>query len=348
MRVTGSKLALLSECGWWARDGVQWANRTSDAASFGTQLHACCEAIIEGRGAYAEDDAVLHLFRRVVEPWLLANVRVGWRAEVPFALDAFAGTARELPKGAHRDYSGAKADDVCMTLDACYMGEDADGVFACVDDFKWSGFHGDEAKAEAQLTGQALAVSLAYGVDRVRARAIRISENVVDDTSEVYWFGMFDLEAAREAIASALGKVASSEPKPGAHCFNRWCPASGSCPATTEAMAQVIPAESLARFKVALVPESPAHAAYLWPRLKLAEEWVEKAIANVKDLARSEPIDLGDGTELRETTQTRESASVEKLKGLAVRLGATPEQLAACTTGATFKQVRALKKRGGK
>jgi hypothetical protein len=345
MRVTGSRLALLHECAYWARDGVEWQESTSDAASFGTQLHVLFEAAVEGRTATCDDPAVLAVFERHVEPWVQAYRRAGWRAEVPFAINLDEGTARELPKTTHRGYDGKRPDELCLTTDLVYMSEDAEGPFGCVDDLKWSGFHGDAEKARAQLTGQALAVARAWSVDRVRARALRVSEDGLDDTTEVDWCDVFDLAEIEASIAADVARIEGSEPRPGGWCTDRWCPARLSCKVTTEALQAPIPVEALSRFRPELMPMSPEHAAWMWPRLELAEAWISTAKANIKDLARHAPIDLGDGTELRETTQTRSSASVQRLTDLAQRLGATPEQVAGCRTGATFSQVRAMKRR---
>lgn len=335
MRVTGSKLALLAECGYWARDGVEWQNPTSEAASFGTTLHAMFEAVVEGREPKTDDPAVAAVFERHVAPWLNANRRAGWRAEVPFAIDAILGTARELPKTSHRDYSTARTDEVCLTTDLCYMAEDEAGPFGCVDDLKWSGFHGDALRAGEQLAAQAVAIAGAWGVDRVRARAIRVSETELDDATEVYWLDLFELEAAKANIGHLVARIAEAIPQPGAHCKGRWCPALASCPATTALVEQIVPADALARKEWRFTPqiESADHLQRLLTMVPIAKEYLERVGSAIAAYVKEGPVTATDGTTIAQAWRTMPRLDLDQLKSLAKDKGADDEEINACYHG---------------
>jgi hypothetical protein len=348
IRVTGSRLALLAECQYFARPDVEWSEQKSASASFGTRLHAMCEAQIEGRDPKCGDDVeVGAVFANVVSPWLRANRLAGWRAEVPFAIDVYAGTARELRKGEHREYVGAGNDDLCLTTDVVYMAEDGDGPFACVDDFKWSGFHGDEQKAQAQLTAQAVAVAKAWGADRVRARAIRISEDRIDDTAEVYWLDVFDIAEAIETMRELLAKVPTAEPREGDHCRARWCPALVSCPSTTAIVDQIIPADALARKEWRFTPtiESPDHLERILAMLPVASEFVERVRKATAACVAEGPVKTSDGREIYQAYRTMPRTNMSAVLDLAKQLGATDEQLSLCVR--TSQEPNGVRVKGG-
>jgi hypothetical protein len=325
-------LALLSECAYWARDGVQWEEHRSDAASFGTELHGMAEAFIEARVQPPVPSAVADVFDRMLLPWLRANKRAGWRAEVPFAIDIAAGFARELEKGEHREYKGAKPGDLCMTTDIVYMGEDEEGPFGCVDDIKWSGFHGDYQKARDQLRGQALAIHLAWGVDRVRARAIRVDSARVDDTTEAYWFDCFDLAEALDELRTQVANIEHAQPIEGDHCRGRHCPALASCPKTAVIVEQVIPADALARTEWRFTPqiESPDHLQRVHAMLPIAKEYIERVSAAVKAYVADGAITTSDGTVIQQSYRTMPRLDTDDLIKLAKAKGATDEEISAC------------------
>jgi hypothetical protein len=334
IRPTLSKLALLTECQWWARDGVTWTTRDSDDAAFGRALHAAAEAHVDGQDMIAEThltSAELEEAWGRLREWLDANKRNGWRAEVPFAFHLQQGTARELPKTTHRDYSAAGPAEICGTADIVYMDADDEGAFGCVDDLKWSGFHGDAQRAQAQLAGQALCVARAWGADRVRARAIRIGPSgPVDDTSEVYWMDAFDLAAIEAEIRARVARIPTSMPTPGEHCAGRWCPALASCPATQAALVQVIPDAALARWKYAPVIESPDHAAWLLTMRPVIRKVMGQVDAAIGALVANGPVTTSDGRTIAEGTRSMNRLNLGALEELARAKGATDEEIAGC------------------
>jgi Protein of unknown function (DUF2800) len=353
-RVTASRLELLSRCGYFARDGVEWAERSSSDANLGTALHAMCDLYIrDGSAALAGigKDLPVEDQKTLAAMWLHARDyidknRVGhWRSEIAFAYDPATDTAIELqPVDGHRDYSEAGPGAICGTADVVSVAVNDSRVV--VMDWKSGSTFVDAADATAQLSGLALFAARAYDKTEASIATLRVTESGVTER----WLDLdaFDLDRVAGEIAARLAAVPTAEPTPGSWCNDRWCPARLACPATTTALEQVIPVESLARFKMALLPESPAHAAWMFPRLKIAEEYLETLKANIYDMARAEPIDLGDGKELRETTATRRTVSAAKLEDLARRLGATDAQIASCASTGSYTQVRALVRKKGK
>lgn len=331
VRVTASKASLLAACGAWAKDGAQWADReSSDASNEGVALHGLMEKAIKGEPVTVPDDLAAR-WAKIAE-WIAANRKPTWQAEVAYAWTPATDTARALPSGDHRDYSAAP-DALCGTIDI------VDVPMATVLDLK-TGF--EIGGAWAQLRTLGMMVARAHGLDSVRLVVVHATDQGVQ-TREVV-MDAFDIDLVASELATRLRDVAMSEPTPGAWCGR--CPHRVHCSATDATLAEVVPAESLARFRMELVPSSPEHAAWMWPRLSIAEEWIESAKATIKDMARTEPIDLGDGTELRETSTTRKSVSAKKLEDLARRLGANDAQIEACASSATFPQIRALKRKG--
>lgn len=339
IRASMSKLELLSRCGYWAREGVPWTRLSNADATFGIAMHASAEGDINGKSAdlsgYIKelgDEAWTKLapVLRFVSDWIALHRRIGWRAEVAFAIDVESGAARELTDdGEHRDYETMGADltrELPGTADIVYMSADSGGPFACVDDWKWSGFHGDELRAESQLAGLGLAVARAWNVDRVRCRALRVSDDGVDDTSEVYWLDAFDLDRVHEELRERMAAIPTSEPNDGPWCRDRWCAAVTACPKTATAIEQVIPASALVReMRLSSEIQSVEHAAWTHSALEMVEEAVSVIRASLKKYADDEGgIPLADGSIYAGTEVTTERpdlavpGAVEELRAMGV------------------------------
>lgn len=336
IRASGSKLELLSRCGYWAREGVPWTDLTSDEAKDGKALHALAASRIAGTYKHeplGSSVSVLAaaVWAGVLLPWLEANIRIGWTPEVAFAYDPERDTARILATNAKdRNYAAMGCDlenEMPLTADVVYLGEDEHGPFGCVDDFKWSGFHGDDLVAEFQLKGLGLAMARAYGVDRVRCRAIRISEDTVNDTKEVYWLDCFELERVASDIQRDLTAVATAEPVEGPWCSDRWCPAVAACPKTARALAQVIPATALVRdHRLTTEITTKEHAAWTYSALKMVAEATERIGKRLREYVdKNGGIELPDGkvydgyevTEERAQLSTAEAIRELEAMGLA-------------------------------
>lgn len=337
IRVSASKLALLKHCGYWARDGVAWSRHESDEAAFGIALHAMAAAYISGsfdagrRWAELGEreqrqlDGVWALVKRYID----AHRTGTWSAEVVFALDMTTGRSRCVDPGSHghRSYEAMGIDltrELPGTADIVYVLEDEHGYFVCVDDWKWSGFHGDAADAEDQLCGLGLMAARACGVDRVRCRAIRVSDDGIDDTSEVYWLDAFDLDGLQFELAERLLFVETAEPQPGPWCGDRWCPAVASCPRAQEAMAQLIPETRLAKgMRLGLEIHGAEHAAWSLVALEQVEGAAKMVAGALREWAdKNGGIRLADGSVWSGAEVTTEKAdlsvlgAVEELRAL--------------------------------
>ena len=303
-RESASKFELLAQCGWWATPEAKHERLTAPEATFGTAIHNIAASAIDDTVQVIplgmSDDEIAHLAQvsLVVLAYIQDHKRLGWKAEVAFAFDIATGKGRELPsKDGHRDYSDCKPTEIPGTADLVYMAHDAEGPFACVDDWKWSGFHGDDLRAEGQLSGLALMVSKAWGVDRVRARALRISDDGVDDTSEVYWLDVFELARIEADICAYAEAVANAKPNPGPWCSDRWCPAIADCPATKAVLPQLIPATALVRdYRLSTTLESPEHAAWTLAAVEMVDEATKIIRQKLRDYADANGgIPLADG-----------------------------------------------------
>jgi hypothetical protein len=353
--VTASSAALVHVCAYSFRADVAPTlpvEAPSERRNGGMALGLLSEAFVNGGNAGArealaklseEELSRVSAMWHHLQAWYEAHLPKGASAERAFVYSPAFDQAREIDRKAHRDYSSATPTEVVAgTADLVWI--DADCETVVVADIKTTVEGAPEVDATAQLEWLALMAARAYGFDAARTITLKVTEGGVEAIDH----GVHDMFALADIAARLVADVAaipSAEPKPGGHCMARYCKARLVCPATVQAIQAPIPVEALTRFRMELLPSSPEHAAWMWPRIQLAEKWIESAKESIKDMARTAPIDLGDGTELRETTSSRTTASIEKLKGLAVRLGATEEQIAACSSGATFRQVRALKKR---
>ena len=143
-----------------------------------------------------------------------------------------------------------------------------------------------------------------------------------------------DVETYREMLAAEfralVDAVPTSQPQPGSHCTELYCPAKGSCPVTRTALAEVIPAAQLARFKFTDQIESMAHASQLLPMMKLADAYTE----NVRKALQAYAVSHGDipttegkawGKGTRKDRRFNKSLALVLLK----QLGATDAQIAA-------------------
>lgn len=331
-RISASRLALLEHCQYFARDGVTWADTRSDAASFGTSIHALAEAYIRNpRAELVTADERLARVWAHVKAYIDEHRSLGWRPEVAFAFDPLTDAAHELPQAEHRDYSAATEREICGTADLVYMSSDEQGAFACVDDWKYSGFHLDAGRARAQLAALSLFVARAWGADRVRARALKISDTGVDGTSEVYWFDAFDLAAQSDSIARGLAAVGRAEPQPGEHCTGRWCPAISACPATQGALAQVIPAASLVKsYRYSPAIEGPDHLAWMLTVRPLLNKALEQVDDAVRAFVADGPVTTSEGATIRQTMKSLTKFDQNALLDLLSRKGASDDEIQSC------------------
>jgi hypothetical protein len=332
--------------------GTPWSSRSSAESDGGTRVHAVLQACIEGREPPALTDPVERRMAELVTDWVARNRLVGMRSEVPFAYDTATDTARELvdsegwptrwytdpeKRAAYPGHGGPIRDsELCGRADICYMGADDDGPVACVDDLK-AEFGGSPADAMAQLAALGLTVARAYGAERARVRAIRVSETRTDDTSEVYWLSAFDMMAIGGELSRANVR-GEPPPTPGAWCKERYCPAIEACPATQALLGQVVPAEMLVRrdslvhtaWRYTPQIESADHLAWLVGAKSVVNEYQERVGKAILDYVANGAVTTTDGRVVEQSFRQNPRMDQRELAGLARSLGATDEQINAC------------------
>jgi hypothetical protein len=346
-RVTASKGALLTVCQAWAKDDARWENDyPKTEASFGHEFHANMELAINlGERIVAHaDPRMMTLVQRGYE-WIdfaLAKTGNGARAEVPLAWDLSTDKARTLPSNGQRDYTQATPTELCGTADIILL--TPDGTLHIYD---WKTGN-DLSYARDQL--RTLAV---LGVKRYRAKrcviaALKVDENGVEEVGREE-LDAFDVEVIAEGLRQYLSAIPTSEPNPGAHCFDFYCPHRVHCPATTKAIAELIPATALVRkgFPLSMEIQSPEHAAYMLPLVDLAMDAAEKIRDQLKEYARGlGGLPLPNGKVWKEIPSTRSSVDGKGALALAEKLGADPNDLAACMKSMVVKSFRVVNAKG--
>lgn len=360
-RVTLSKMALLAECGAWARADAEWNEHSMYEAAGNAIDKPFAEYIRTGGNGYAFtaiDDTKLVAIWRATLDWLRANYRAGMRSQVVFAYDARADKGREIEPSfdaPDRFYAvpewrarhGIAEHEVCGAADLVCMGIDDAGAFVAVDDLKVR--LGPEVKdATAQLSGLALAACRAYGVERARIRTLIADERAV--TEVVQWLDEWDLSALAEEVAHRLEYIEFSEPNPGAWCTERYCPHIAACAAKQQDVAiaeTLVPVDALVRRRVdmplTLTIQSPDHAADILARARAVER-VADMLKSAVSTYIGEGVTLSDGDRLAPTFRTVSRMQTARLEQLARDKGATDEEIAMCVVsgreGAGIKVIR--------
>jgi hypothetical protein len=364
-RVTLSKMALLAECGAWARADAEWHEHSMYEAEGNAIDKPFAEYIRTGGNAFAftavDDDKLVAIWRATLD-WLRANYRVGMRAQVVFAYDARTGKGREIEPAfdaPERFYAiaewrarhGIAEHEVCGSADLVYMGVDDGGAFVAVDDLKVR--LGPEVKdATAQLSGLALAACRAYGVDRARIRTLEASERGITPIEQ--WLDDWDLSEFAGVMSERLAGVETAQPNPGEWCTDRYCPHIASCSAKQQDIAiaeTLVPVDALVRRRsdmpLTLTIQSPDHAADILARAKAIER-VAKMAKDAVEKYIGDGVTLSDGDTLKPTFRRVPRVNNAKVEQLARDKGATDEELALCITvtleGAGIRIIKAAKK----
>ena len=257
MRLSASKLPLLTLCTWWAQDHVQWTEAGPESErEVGKAFARWSErhykpTTIELREEFALDDDQVERLERMQFGWstiIADQIPSLAMREVTFAWDVDTGAARELGRSLDREYikAGLAEGEIPGTADIAWM----DGDCVVIPDIK-SGYQGGGAaaalgKAEWQLAFLAFAAAKAWNATRARVVAIRVPDDgdVTVRECELSAEDLRDAEAALREIIVGARDGFEPEPQPGAHCCGMWCSAAGVCPTLQVAVA-LIPAERL-------------------------------------------------------------------------------------------------------
>ena len=331
MRLTASKRALFDACQYWALPSTPWGQTGSDAATAGSGAHAAFEALVTGATV-----AVPEAARRKAEalrPYLTGVLQnaVEIHAELSLAWAPSTDRARVLGEGAGRGvYVHASETEVAGTADLVLLRPDGSLLVA---DYK-NAVPGQEIDARAQLRTLALMAARALGADVVDILTIMVDESSAwgegADRLDVF---ALDAEAAmltRELVAFA----SDPQPRPGPWCSGRYCPARASCPATVEALAQLVPAGDLVRHRLSTELTGPEHAAWTLTALDLVDEATKAIRASLRAYADDHGgIQLPDGSTWAGRQVTTEKPSLDVPGALdAIRAAGASEAIESSTT----------------
>ena len=339
--VSASKIALLRECRYWARDEVPHRASTGAAASRGTLVHAMLEAYLLGQERPKTDDIeAVAMFQQGVA-WAVLNVAPGAKAEVAYAWDPATDRGWCLQPAIERWLSdhpgtprarlyadaeawpwiagvvGCPVSAITMTLDVL----EARGLDTVISD--WCTGRTDKFY---QLAINALAVARAHCLSFVQTRAVHITAEGV--TVSAYAFDRAVLDGLAQDLKYLTLEIPLSKPEPGEHCSGLYCPAVNACPSAQA----LIPASALTvRYPFSAEIQGQEHAQALIGMVALAKAFVSEVDAALKAHAREHGgVPMPDGKVWQETFRTMPRVDKDATQALFVELGATPEQIASC------------------
>ncbi len=323
MRVTASKAGLLEHCQYFARLEAEWATTSSEAAERGTRFHRAIAYYIEFGDLDHSDVADMVA---VAAKWVDAFGREKLAAEVAFAWNPTTDEAERIP-AVERDYQAGHGR-LCGTAD-----------IVAVSRVTKTGYVGDWATGDGtrkgpQLRTLAVMLARAEGLDSVTVEGLEVTAEGVRSVCRET-LDAFALAAHAGELADGLAAVATAEPQPGPHCGELYCPARATCPAVRERLADIIPAEALTQHRWGLTIASPDHAMWLYNQAKAVEAAAKLVKDAVKAFVPEEGLTLSDGSVLAESERQMPRFDKAKALGLARELGATDEQIEACTYVAT-------------
>lgn len=273
--ISGSSIPRIMECP--ASEAMPHVYDSSEAAERGTQIHsALAERVAELVGPSA-------------------------KAEVAIAYDVATDTARLLGYDIGRDYGELAPFEIPTTLDVLSVAE-TERTIVIVD---WKTGHGrvTEPRKNWQLKFQALAAARYIGAGRVSAHLgfVKEADGTPHFTEPAEWD---ELDLARFAVQvkemfftvqqAKNGLVLNV--KEGEWC--KYCPAQRSCPAKT-ALIREFSGMAMQGKKLSMTITNE-NAARAWDVIKKLKPFVAKAEAELKEFAKSNPIDLGNGSTVRE------------------------------------------------
>ncbi len=195
-----------------------------------------------------------------------------------------------MKKAGPRDYSDQRKGEISGTADHVVA---VDGLLT-VDDWKTGrGDIGERPRDHLQMLFLGLAAARAHGVNSVRIRYLLVSEEgitpVHDDLDE------FALSAIAVRLRKLVAGIGQSPPKPGPHCYSKYCPIVATCPATKAALAAIDTASAL-EHPLSVEITSPEHAASVRVRLKMVRSAVDAIETALKAYVKETgPIPIGGG-----------------------------------------------------
>jgi hypothetical protein len=226
-RLSGSRYWLATQCRYPFRPNVAWEERVWPAGLLGTAVHSLVEAHQLTRihdelhvPPQSPHDLEAYPIARQANAWL-DNADIPHAVEVAIVYDAATDTARQLPKGKHRDYGELGPMEIPTTLDLVWLTD----THVIIRDLK----SGKKQNAHPeQLHIQALAAARLYGRERALVGFLWARKTKAD-ADALEELGPGELEAESWRAASIMRRLPMAQPEPGDWCWA--CPAKPTCPA---------------------------------------------------------------------------------------------------------------------
>lgn len=344
MTWSASKTDLLFACGYSFRpDVVAGFDLATEARATGDELHKAIEAVLLGEVPESHVEAV-----NGVALWLsrYTTARQDLRIELAIAWDAATGAARLLGRGRNA-YERALPNERCGTADCMAV---IDNVLHVWD---WKSGEFGAQKARMQLRTLAVMGAALFGVDEVRTFSVFVdaSGQEAPRVAVSEELGALELAEHASALREGFDRVVDANPVLGEHCNECFCGQRGSCPeraALVESMSASANLVQLGRSNPLTAPlQSDADAAALLELLPHVESYIKTRKAEAQDYVDKNcggEVRLSDTHVYRKTQSSRKSVRGEEALALAKRLGATPQELAACIGTSHFDRWTKLKK----
>lgn len=344
MSWSASKTDLLFACQYSFRtDVADGFDPGSEARDTGDSMHSATEAVLLGEVPASHVEAA-----NGVALWLSQFVtdRKALHIEEAIAWNAATGTARSLGRG-RAAYENALPNERCGTADCMAI---VDGVLHCWD---WKSGEFGAQKARMQLRTLAVMGAALFGVDTVRTFSVFVDATGNEPPRVVVSEELGPLELAEHASALRDGfdRVKDANPVLGEHCNDCFCGQRGACPeraALVESMSVSANLVQLGRSNPLTAPlQSDQDAAALLELLPHVESYIKTRKAEAQDYVDKNcggEVRLNDTHVYRKTQSSRKGIRGEEAFSLAKKLGATPEELAACIGISHFDRWSKLKK----
>lgn len=286
MRPSPSKLDLAAACSYPWSSGLRWPrSEAGPAAELGTEVHRALRAWVEQRPHDALSPEAAPLVATGIaqlereQPWTHAELLVG--------LDPVLWTARvrATREDRHPGEAVGELDLVRVEPDRLTIRDWKTGRRSL----------GRRVADLRQVRWYALVGAMLWPGRRIRVELATITEDAcVIDAHEVDEWDIAAWEGDLERVYASCDRV--SLPVMGPHCRDLYCPIVATCPAVREHAAAVAEAAQVAPV-VPVVDAATARQAALG--LPALEAYLEAVRSTLREHAAREPVDLGDGRELR-------------------------------------------------
>lgn len=221
------------ECGYWARkDILAPPNESGPGATYGVAVHALTEE--HGTGVAPNPETYMKLTdeelnKAKIDAWSLfqwhsKHIGGDKHHEQKVAFNVDTRSARILSNPKPRDYSECAPEEFPGTADLIAVKPDA----VCVLDYKTGHTPWEIYKPQLETLG--LCAAKIYNRSRVVCVVLKVSDG---ECYPHHWTMEAERLSEFEAkFVDAFNRVPGSEPTPGHHCVNLYCPLAGTCPAT--------------------------------------------------------------------------------------------------------------------